>query len=66
MTEKGGKERACEESVRPVLDDKELEDFVENDRIGMIMKRISTQGSLQGRKTNHSARKNYDNKIGPL
>ncbi len=29
MTEKGGKERACEESVRPVLDDKELEDFVE-------------------------------------
>ncbi len=28
MTEKGGKERACEESVR-VLDDKELEDFVE-------------------------------------
>ncbi len=33
------------------------------DRIGQIMKRISTQGSLQGRKTNHSARKTMITKL---
>ncbi len=33
------------------------------DRIGQIMKRISTQDSLQGRKTNHSARKTMITKL---